>query len=199
MPRSKTGARRQKFSKESLNNAIKAIKDGRSLRDAAVEFSISKSTLWNYFKANKLSGNETVNVSLRKNDTDKVFTEEQEEELATYLDKAARLHYGLSKNAARSLAYEYANVNKIKCPEKWKEEKTAGKEWIRGFFKRFPRLSIRKPEATSLARSTSFNKANVKTFLTTISLYLVVMISAPITFTTLMRQEIQLFTLFKKL
>jgi hypothetical protein len=56
-------------------------------------------------------------------------------------------------------------VNKKKYPAKWDEERIAGEEWMRLFMKRHAtELSIRKPEATSLSRSTSFNKTNVDMF-----------------------------------
>ena len=40
----------------------------------------------------------------------------------------------------------------------------AGKDWLSGFFSRFPDLSIRAPEATSLARAVGFNKPKVDQF-----------------------------------
>lgn len=40
----------------------------------------------------------------------------------------------------------------------------AGKDWLRGFLARHPKLAMRKPKATSLARARAFNKPQVTKF-----------------------------------
>lgn len=65
----------------------------------------------------------------------------------------------------RQLAYGIAEKMKIKHPFN-KETKMAGKGWLHGFRKRNPQLSLRLPEATSLARAESFNKPQVNKFFT---------------------------------
>ncbi|KAJ8928568.1 hypothetical protein NQ314_018868 [Rhamnusium bicolor] len=54
---------------------------------------------------------------------------------------------------------------KKKYPSQWDEKKKAGDNWLRCFRNRHSAsLSLRKPEGTSLARSTSFNKETVAAF-----------------------------------
>ena len=73
------------------------------------------------------------------------------------------MNYGLSYQLIRSLAFDYA-VKLNCCPEKWKDNGTAGVEWMKCFMNRHKTLTLRKPESTSLSRATSFNKTNVKAF-----------------------------------
>jgi len=49
-------------------------------------------------------------------------------------------------------------------PSSWIKIKMAGENWFTSFIKRYNKLSIRKPEATSKAKATSFNKTNVELF-----------------------------------
>ena len=93
-----------------------------------------------------------------------IFTVEQESEIETYLKTAASIFFGLTPLDVRKLSYEYALTLTIDVPESWRYSKIAGVDWFYGFLKRHPGLSIRQPEATSLARATSFNQHNVENF-----------------------------------
>lgn len=98
-------------------------------------------------------------------DVHRVFTKAEEILLVvSYLKQAARLHYGLNLLEVRILTYQFAKANNKKYPDNWDINKKAGKSWLRYFRRSYNELSLRKPEATSLARSTGFNKATVATF-----------------------------------
>lgn len=52
------------------------------------------------------------------------------------------MFYGLTTKRLREIAYDFAEKNNR--PHRFnKEEKLAGKEWLRGFLKRHPELSLR--------------------------------------------------------
>ncbi|KAJ4437211.1 hypothetical protein ANN_17346 [Periplaneta americana] len=72
----------------------------------------------------------------------------------------------LTRRSVMKLAYEIAEKNKLAT---WfnRETKSAGKEWFSGFMKRHPELSLRQPEATSLARASGFNRVVVGKFFDT--------------------------------
>jgi len=74
------------------------------------------------------------------------------------------MFHGLTPKHARKLAYEMAMLNKLNVPEKWVEESSAGADWLNGFLHRHQQLSIRSPEAMSLARATAFNEHNIRAY-----------------------------------
>lgn len=78
--------------------------------------------------------------------------------------KSSDIYYGLTTKDARRLAYDFAVKEKLRCPPNWMTNSIAGKDCLAGFLKRNPQLSIRKPQATSLSRATSFNRHNVNEF-----------------------------------
>lgn len=78
--------------------------------------------------------------------------------------RSAAMYYGLTYREVRLLAYNFANKLGRPMPASWNTEKKAGKDWLSGFMRRHPNLSLRKPQATSLARAMCFNRHNVKMF-----------------------------------
>lgn len=75
------------------------------------------------------------------------------------------MHYGLSTKQVKTLAYDFAIAKNIRHPPSWDLNKAAGKHFYQIFMERHKeKISLRKPEATSLARSTAFNRATVKIF-----------------------------------
>lgn len=165
MPRSKTGVKRKQISKEDLEKAVDMVmKKQQSVYGASKEFNISKTTLLRHIQSFKKTGLSSFKYK-QNNDTRRIFTDEEEQLLVAYILKAAHLQYGLTLKDVRTLAYQFAKQNKKKCDPSWEDRKLASKDWLRGFRKRYGKqLALRKPEATSLARSTAFNKDNVALF-----------------------------------
>ena len=93
-----------------------------------------------------------------------MFNENEEKALAEHVIHAAKLFHELSKLQVRQLAYEYAKALGKKHPKSWENNKVAGDEWLAGFRKRSGRISLRHPEATSLACSMGFNRVAVTSF-----------------------------------
>ena len=60
--------------------------------------------------------------------------------------------------------YDLVVDNDVEVPDSWVFNRRSGEKWLSGFMSRHPSLSIRKPEATSIARSAAFNKQNVQFF-----------------------------------
>lgn len=166
MPRSKVGKKRVPIDPQKLKMAVNAVLDDNiKIRRAAEIYNVTKSTLAVYVKKQRESGQNNFSYTA-SNAVKQVFSKQEEMELEKYLKKAAKMQYGLTKKEVLFLAYSYANKNNKNIPEKWQESKAAGREWLRSFLKRHPSLSLRKPESTSLARSTSFNRNNVAEFFT---------------------------------
>lgn len=81
-----------------------------------------------------------------------------------YLCKSSDIYFGLSPKELKLLAFQFATKLALPIPSTWQVEETAGKKWLNLFMKRHPMLSIRKPEATCLARATAFNRETVGAF-----------------------------------
>ena len=72
------------------------------------------------------------------------------------------MFYGISTNKCRRLAFEFAIKNNITIPDNRKTKKT-GIDWFLLFKFKYG-LSVRKHEATSLARATAFNRHTIDKF-----------------------------------
>lgn len=150
------------------------IKKQKTLREAAASFNIKKSTLFDRVKLYKLkypSGNDSGHESTSdeaeissKYVTRQIFSSQEETELEKYLIHSSKINYGLTYQNTRKLAYEFALHLHKKIPDSWYENRKAGREWMLSYMKRHNKLSHRKPENTSQARASAFNKYNVQQF-----------------------------------
>ncbi|XP_050506078.1 uncharacterized protein LOC126884227 [Diabrotica virgifera virgifera] len=149
--------------------AVREIKlNAKSIRQTAKSFDIPEATLRRFCK--KFTDEEINSEVVHPSTTvgyfgnRQVFTAEQENLLEEYLKKASDIYFGLSVKEVRKFGYEYAQALKVKFPDSWNQNQIAGEDWFTAYLKRHRTLAIRTPEATSLARASSFNKENVGKF-----------------------------------
>jgi hypothetical protein len=139
----------------SLQSAVQCVKEKKlSVRAAAAKYNVPASTIQSNLKR----------LSFQKHVKQRIFTDEQENEIQNHLLKASRINFGLTLVKARELAYQYAKALQIDYPPTWDRDQTAGNDFFEGFRKRHPKLSLRKPENTCMNRAYSFNPTNVNEF-----------------------------------
>lgn len=162
---------------QAVELAVEDVRNGSPVATAARVHNISRETLRSRLKRNRPSQHYQVGVmvwyivySISNShflcfiSNSQVFTAVQENALMKYLLRSAAMNYGLRYIEVRKLAFGYAEKLKIKIPSSWRKKKMTGRDWLLAFMRRHPNLSLRKPQATSLARASSFNRHNVKMF-----------------------------------
>ncbi|XP_024885694.1 uncharacterized protein LOC112463502 [Temnothorax curvispinosus] len=144
--------------KEQLKKAVLAVrKDKMTVSAAAKQFDVRISTLNDWLKKNNDEIKNLDDVVVLHKGHIPVMDSETEKTLVEYLVHCNDMYFGLSAKETRGLAFDLAKKLNLKVPASWEAARMAGEDWLSSFLKRHPTLSIRKQEATSLARATSFN------------------------------------------
>ena len=89
-----------------------------------------------------------------------VFNAEHDDHLAEYLLFMENRLCDLTVMDLRLLAFQFATKNHTEHRFNPDTQMT-GEDCVYGFFRRHPRLSLRKPEPTSAARASEFNKPTI--------------------------------------
>lgn len=166
MPRPQTARKIGNTPHENIREGLKLIRNGESMRKASKRANVPFATLKRYFWKTKDSPSleELLPSQLQPNySVNRIFTAEQETVLKNYFTHCALLFYGLTAKESRRVAYQSAKINNLKMPASWEEKEMAGKDWLISFRRRH-NITLKKPEACSLARATAFNKSNVSIF-----------------------------------
>lgn len=154
---------RRSWTVSLLNAALRDMKAGRTTNSVSKQYTIPVRTLNRYFQQQQAAGG-SKEVELRRlGNFATVFTPEQESRLVGYILRMSECGYGLTGQDLRNLAFQYAEINQIDHPFN-KAKRCAGLAWYNGFRRRHPCLALRKPEQTSMARSTGFNREAVNRF-----------------------------------
>lgn len=144
---------RGNWSQENLINAVNSVmNDNMSVRRASVMFNIPRKTLERRIK----SGN-TEKGSMGPSCD---FGRENEARLSRHILKMQSKGFPLTRDDLRTIAFQFAEQLNIKHRFN-KEIQKAGYDWLCLFLSRNPRITVRKSEGVSLARTAAMNKKEV--------------------------------------
>ena len=150
---------RGSYGLDNIQQAVEAVRSGTmSKRKAESTFGVPRRTIGRYL------GN-VVKKPGQLGRYECVLGEEIENALSEHVIRMQQAMFGFSTIDIRKLAYDIACQNNVPHPFKH-DKRMAGKDWLAGFLKRHPEISLRSPEPTSMSRAVAFNKANVDKFFT---------------------------------
>lgn len=158
----KTQSKRQQWSDSDMSKALSCVKQKQmGWKLASKTFNVPSSTLRRRAaNKNTYAINETKGFLGGSVPT---FDKDIEDQITKHIKELETRFYGLTMLELRKLAFDLAEKNGI--PHKFNKEKgVAGWNWIKGFLRRNPSISLRKPELTSAARAQAFNKPRIKDF-----------------------------------
>ncbi|KAK6171862.1 hypothetical protein SNE40_018286 [Patella caerulea] len=138
----------------AMAEAVNAVNNGMSVRQAAEKFNIPKSTL-----GDRISGKKGVDVSLGRKP---VINIEIEDKMASMAMDLAKQGFGISRRQFIARAATLCKDMDITTPFK---DGIPGKDWWGGFRKRHPELVLRKAEKLSTIRSRMLNPTVVGSYM----------------------------------
>jgi hypothetical protein len=156
---SKRTTEKAKWTEQESKAAIRAVSEGSSVKSAALQFNIARTTPRDRLK----SGNMCKALLGRK----QLLTATLEKKLANHVVLLEKVFYGVTQTKLRRLAFEIAERSGIQNNFN-KNERLAGMDWLNEFLKRNPEISLRKSEPTNMNRITAFSKKEVHIFYTII-------------------------------
>ena len=148
---------RASWDMKQMELAAESVRSGeQSLREASATYGVPKSTLERH--KNKKLLNPGCLGRFRP-----TLDSQFETELADYCKEMQNRLFALTISDLRKMAYQLAEKNGIKHNFD-AERQMAGRDWVFGFFRRHPELSLRTPEPTSIGRAVGFNRVQVGRF-----------------------------------
>src|SRR5678816_2470279 len=154
----KRKSERGEYGEERLATALEALSQGMPLIQASREMGIPARTLRRH-----RDHHTTMPGVLKLGCHTPVLSVALESELCNHIKYMEKALYGLTPRDVRRLAFDMAEAAGIDhrfC----RKSQMAGKDWLSGFFSRYPDLSIRAPQGTNLSRAVAFNRPKVKQF-----------------------------------
>ena len=130
--------KRLKWCNESMINAIEAVKQGCSVKRAAEEHGVPRTTLNDRISGRVMHG--------KKPGPEPYLNKQEEEDLANFVEVVADIGFGKTKKQIKAI------VEKTACDKSTLRKEKISDGWFRRFLECQPHLSLRKGDRTAAIR-----------------------------------------------
>ena len=145
-------SKRKNWTDDDMRRAIEhAEKGNTSIRKAAAEHGVPRSTLQLYISTNATVG--------RRHDPPTVLTVEEEQKLVDWIQEMAAIGYGQTRQQVLEMVKKIMDSTVRSNPFK---DNRPGKDWWYAFLKRHPVLSTRTPQALQDIRATTCTPKSIQ-------------------------------------